>query len=204
MLRKTNIVNLLKKLAILFVNLSTFQLVNLYPMARQAGPIYFTGTIDDITFYKMEDQYYARKKSSLDRKQFRTDPKFKRSRVAANKFGEASKLASTIYWHLPKALRGKGVVNRLTGQVGRLLKEGKEVNQIIEHFKQLYTPVVAKPVAQFQPKEVTAVPIPLSNWNVTATGKLKGKGPELILNTNLIQGSRDSRKQKSKLELLLE
>jgi hypothetical protein len=101
-------------------------------MAKQAGPIYPTGTIDDITFYKMEGEYLARKKSSLDRKQFRTDPRFARSRKSAAAFGEASKLASDIYWQLPKSQRGKGVVNQLTRQVGNLMREGKSMAEIKE------------------------------------------------------------------------
>src|SRR6476620_2885149 len=101
-------------------------------MARQAGPLFFTGTIDDITFYKMEGQYLARKKSSLNRRQFRTDPRCARSRQSAAAFGEASKLASEIYWQLPKEQRGKGVVNQLTAQIGHLLKEGKTAEEIQE------------------------------------------------------------------------
>ncbi|ANE49714.1 hypothetical protein [Flavisolibacter tropicus] len=101
-------------------------------MARQAGPLFFTGTIDDITFYKMEGQYLARKKSSLNRRQFRTDPRFARSRKSATAFGEASQLASDIYWQLPKEQRGKGVVNGITSQVGQLLKEGKSMEKIKE------------------------------------------------------------------------
>ena len=99
-------------------------------MARQAGPLYLTGTIDDITFYKMEGEYFARKKSSLDRRQFRTDPRFARSRQAAHTFGEASQLASAIYGQLPKEARGKGVVNRLTGQVGKLLRKGHTPEEV--------------------------------------------------------------------------
>ena len=173
-------------------------------MAKQAGPLYFTGSIDDITFYKMDGQYYARKKSSLDRKRFRTDPRFKRSRASAQKFGEASKLASEIYWLLPKDQRGKGVIGKLTSQVGKLLNEGKNAKQIIEHFKQLYWPVIAKPAPQPQSNEAATVPKTLSNWSVTAMGRLKGERSELILNANLLQESQGSRKQKNNIAPLLE
>lgn len=37
-------------------------------MAKQIGPVFITGTIGDICFYKMDGQYYARMKSSLSSK----------------------------------------------------------------------------------------------------------------------------------------
>lgn len=99
-------------------------------MARQAGPLYFTGTIDSLTFYKMDGEYYARKKSCLDKKRFYRDPAFARSRQSATAFGGASKLASAIYRHLPKEARKKGVIGKLTGQVGHLLREGKSPEEV--------------------------------------------------------------------------
>ena len=142
-------------------------------MARQAGPIYLTGTIDDITFYKMEGEYFARKKSSLDRKQFRTDPRFVRSRKSAAKFGEASKLASNIYWKLPKEQRGKGVVNRLTGRVGDLLREGHAPEEVMTILLQQMGVVccVKQPDIAIVPLE-KQVQTGLSRWCVTPKGKL--------------------------------
>ena len=151
-------------------------------MARQAGPIFFTGTIDDITFYKMEGQYFARKKSSLDRKQFRTDPRFKHSRQSAARFGEASKLASHIYWLLPKEQRGKGVVNRLTGQVGRLLQEGKTPQEIIAYFIKQYEQVALK-----KEQKTANSTISLStHWNVAPSGSLVSTIADQNISTDAI------------------
>ncbi|ANE49833.1 hypothetical protein [Flavisolibacter tropicus] len=152
-------------------------------MARQAGPLFFTGTIDDITFYKMEGQYLARKKSSLNRKQFRTDPRFARSRQSAEKFGEASKLASTIYWQLPKEQRGKGVVNKLTAQVGQLLKEGKKVEEIIQYFIIHDQNPITLTSIRFQSKEAPQKQEHVSAWKVTPNGNLIGPKPLKILST---------------------
>ena len=152
-------------------------------MARQAGPLFFTGTIDDITFYKMEGQYLARKKSSLNRRQFRTDPRFARSRQSAAAFGEASKLASEIYWQLPKEQRGKGVVNRLTAQVGQLLKEGKKVEEIIQHFLQHDQNPITLTSILSQSKVATLKQENVSTWKVTPTGKLVGPKPLKIIST---------------------
>ena len=41
-------------------------------MARQSGHIFITGTLDDVTYYKMYGIYYARMKSSLSRKKVLT------------------------------------------------------------------------------------------------------------------------------------
>ena len=144
-------------------------------MARQAGPIYLIGTIDDITFYKMEGEYFARKKSSLDRRQFRTDPRFARSRQAAHTFGEASQLASAIYWQLPKAQRGKGVVNRLTGQVGALLRKGhtpEEVKIILLQQMGIVSCTSQQPEPAIAPPVKKQVPTVLSGWHITPKGKL--------------------------------
>jgi len=167
-------------------------------MARQAGPIYLIGTIDDITFYKMEGEYYARKKSSLDRRQFRTDPRFARSRKAAHTFGEASQLASAIYWQLPKAQRGKGVVNRLTGQVGQLLRKGLSSQQILKHFLQPCQPKATQPAAHPPVTDTTSVQTPTPApalslvWQVTPKGILIGHQLEQALSISTSHSSLSS------------
>ena len=44
-------------------------------MAKQVGPLFITGTIDGIIFYKLGDHYYMRSKGSYKSgKQMRRDP----------------------------------------------------------------------------------------------------------------------------------
>ncbi|MGV8091694.1 MAG: hypothetical protein AB2L24_07515 [Mangrovibacterium sp.] len=62
-------------------------------MARQAGDIKLEGTINDITFYKMENRYFVRQKAGVDRKRFMNDPAFLRSRESSHTFGLASAAA---------------------------------------------------------------------------------------------------------------
>ena len=38
-------------------------------MAKQAGPIFFVGTIDDLVFYKLGDQYYVKRKSDYSKRE---------------------------------------------------------------------------------------------------------------------------------------
>jgi hypothetical protein len=111
-------------------------------MARQAGNLRLVGTIDGITFYKMKGDYYARTKSSLDRKRILRDPSFQRFRECSKVFGKASKLASQLYRLFPKEMRKHGVHGKLTGELNLLFREGKTSEQAIEIMLKKYLNVV--------------------------------------------------------------
>lgn len=66
------------------------------PMARQLTG-FITGTYDDLTFYKMEEQFYVRMKSSLTGKRFWQERCFEGSRQSADRFGKGNNLASKVY-----------------------------------------------------------------------------------------------------------
>jgi hypothetical protein len=66
------------------------------PMARLTGDIKLEGTLGDVTFYKAEDRYLARMKAGVDRKRFKKDPAFLRSRACSRVFGQASRAARTF------------------------------------------------------------------------------------------------------------
>ena len=99
-------------------------------MAKQVGIIKITGTIDDITFYKMGEEYYARMKSSLTGKRFWKDRAFEGSRKSALALGSASKLASLLYKTLPKEKKGRTVFQKLTGRIKLMLLDSKETEAI--------------------------------------------------------------------------
>jgi hypothetical protein len=107
-------------------------------MARQAGNLKIIGTIDGITFYKMKGDYYARTKSSLDRKRILRDPSFERFRECSKVFGKASKLASQLYRLFPKEMRKHGVYGNLTGEFNLLFREGKTPEQAVEIMMRKY------------------------------------------------------------------
>jgi hypothetical protein len=96
-------------------------------MAKQVGPLFFTGTIDGIIFYKVGDKYYTRSKGSYKSpKYMRRNPKYKRTMEKADQFGTASKLVQeTYYRHVPKEVRKQGLYGQLTGKVMNWLQEGK-------------------------------------------------------------------------------
>jgi len=98
-------------------------------MAKQTGIFKIIGTIGDITFYEMDGEFYARKKSSLDGKRVKKDPKFKRTMEEAIGFGKASTATRAVYWALPEELRVHGFYGRLTGRMRRLMREGKSAQE---------------------------------------------------------------------------
>lgn len=98
-------------------------------MAKQTGFLKITGTLGDITFYELDGEFYARKKSSLDGKRVKRDPRFRRTMEEAGEFGKASKAAREVYRQLPEEQRGHGVFGRLTGSIRKLMREGKNAEE---------------------------------------------------------------------------
>jgi hypothetical protein len=96
-------------------------------MAKQVGPLFITGTIDGIIFYKLGDQYYIRSKGCYkSAKYMRKDPRLQRTMQKANQFGVASKLVKEVYYrHLPREVRRQGLFGKLTGMVNGWLQKGK-------------------------------------------------------------------------------
>jgi hypothetical protein len=105
-------------------------------MAKQiAGLCFLEGTIDDLTFYKMEGQYYVRVKSSLSSKRVKTSPEFKWTMIYARLLARASKIGSAIYKELPPGWRQFWMYRSFTGEAFTLLKENpysdEEVKQLL-------------------------------------------------------------------------
>jgi len=98
-------------------------------MAKQIGFLKIIGTIGGITFYEMDGEFYARKKSSLDGKRVKRDPKFRRTMEEAIGFGKASAAARAVYWALPAEMRGHGVYGKLTGRMRKLMREGRAAKE---------------------------------------------------------------------------
>ena len=98
-------------------------------MAKQIGIFKIIGTIGDVTFYEMDGQFYARKKSSLDGKRVKKDPRFKRTMEEAIGFGKASTAAQAVYWALPEEMRVHGFYGRLTGRMRKLMRAGRTAQE---------------------------------------------------------------------------
>jgi hypothetical protein len=98
-------------------------------MAKQIGIFKIIGTIGDITFYEMDGEFYARKKSSLDGKRVKKDPRFRRTMEEAIGFGKASTATRAVYWALPENMRVHGFYGILTGRMRKLMRAGKTAKE---------------------------------------------------------------------------
>jgi hypothetical protein len=99
-------------------------------MAKQKGPKFISGTINGLTYYKLNGRYYVRKKSSLSRKRVRRSPAFQRTMEYAGLLGQASQLASAVYRMLPREKQQVERYRALTGQAMQLLKEGLDAAEV--------------------------------------------------------------------------
>ena len=100
-------------------------------MARQTGDIIIEGTIDNITFYKMEGKGYARNKTSLTGKRVKRDPRFKRTMQSANRFGRGNQLASKVYRSLPRSEQVYALFKELKRIAILAIKEGKSEEEVL-------------------------------------------------------------------------
>jgi hypothetical protein len=118
-------------------------------MARQAGPIFITGTIDDLVFYKLGEHYYVRQKGERTpgvKKRLKQDKGYALLQLKQAEFGQASELVRQMYYSLPLEVRKQGLFGKLTGKAVRLLRAGKSKAEIKELLLQEMMPV-QKPVA---------------------------------------------------------
>jgi hypothetical protein len=104
-------------------------------MAKQVGDIKIIGCIDNIQFYKMDGNYYARKKSSLTGRRVKTDKAFAITMAYADLMKIASPLASKVYLQLPKTERDNTFRRKLIKMAMQMIKQGIRVEAIYE---QLY------------------------------------------------------------------
>src|SRR2546423_2376987 len=100
-------------------------------MARQEMGGCITGTIGNLTFYKMDGKYYVRAKSTITKRKIKRNPAFKRFLENSQEFGKASKMASRMYHTLiPKENRYSGLFGKVCAEVNRMLKAGKSKEEI--------------------------------------------------------------------------
>ena len=105
-------------------------------MAKQAEG-FLVGTYDDITFYKMEGQYYARRKSSLTGKKFWKHKAFEGSRRSCGRFGRGNQLASLVYNEIAEEERQYVLYCRMKREAIAMLKAGKSEEDVIASLRAL-------------------------------------------------------------------
>lgn len=126
-------------------------------MSKQRGPVYFTGTVDGICYYRMNGKYYARRKSTLSRKRVRRDPAFARTRRNAALLGQASRVAAGVYRLLPRVQKKLDLYRAMTGKAMEMLKKGADEAEVKERLeravkKNVRVKVSKEPVVRLQAK----------------------------------------------------
>jgi len=94
-------------------------------MAKQNGIIKVKGTIGDMTFYKSQDGYIVKEKSSVPAKRIANDPAFQRTRENGREFGRAGKAGKTLRDAIRNQLQNakdNRLVSRLTKQMLQVIK----------------------------------------------------------------------------------
>ena len=118
-------------------------------MAKQAGIIKVTGTVYNVSFYKLDKGYYARAKSSLTGERIKKDPAFKKTMHHAGLLAKASTIASSIYRKLLRDNRNRMLYQQLTGKAIKLLKQGlseEDVLTAISGIAESFHKGIAKPL----------------------------------------------------------
>jgi hypothetical protein len=92
---------------------------------KQSGMMKLEGTIDDVTFYKSQDGFRARKKGGVSKERIKSDPKFARTRENGREFASASnagKVLRDAIKTLMKNARDSRIVSRLQLIMSRIQK----------------------------------------------------------------------------------
>ncbi len=150
-------------------------------MAKQKGSLFITGTHNGLCYYKLNGNYYVRRKSSLSGKRVKSSPAFKGTMEYAGLLGKASAIASAVYHTLPREIKKRELYRAITGTAMCLLKEGLGPDAVKTRLQAEYTPAIRRAA----PKTVRAqVKIPRiagvknkrprnSRYEVTVTGALQ-------------------------------
>jgi hypothetical protein len=107
-------------------------------MAKQLGPIFLECTWDDLTFYKMDGKYYARKKSRLTREKVLKHKAFAKTRFYAGRLVTASKIASSIYSDLPLNWRQFWMFRSFTGEAMTMLNNDSTPQEAYDYLWETY------------------------------------------------------------------
>lgn len=155
-------------------------------MPKQRGPDYYIGTCGDACFYKMDGQYYVRRKSTLNGKRVKRDKAFALTRVYADLLGQASRLAAAVYRCLPREERKHAQYRAMTGEALRMLKEGVAADVISARLEAAYIMKpervaipVKEPAGKMNREKICVVSPPAkvlkADRSKTAVARLKGK-----------------------------
>lgn len=95
-------------------------------MGRQESVVQFSGSIGNLSFYKTEDGYLARKKGGVTAKRIKNDPAYARTRENIAEFaraGRAAKLLRAAFRSVISTSSDGRVTSRLISEMMKVLRE---------------------------------------------------------------------------------
>ena len=123
-------------------------------MARQAGPIPFTGTLGEITGYQVNGKFFMKRKSEVSRYRLLHSASYAASRETSSQFGDTSSITSEVYRQLPKGAGGGKAWQAMRRRTQAMVKKQLPRQQIIAALtKEFLVPAKAKK-AKPKPSEV--------------------------------------------------
>ena len=133
---------------------------------KQSGNIRFTGTfpLDDLTLYRMNGEFFARKKSRLTGKRFRNDDAFEGSRRSAERFKRGNELASQVYGSLRQEERFYKLFCRLKREAILWLKQGKTEEEVARELEAICANPEAPTCHLNLSLPLTVSPVPYHEW----------------------------------------
>jgi hypothetical protein len=94
-------------------------------MAKQKSTVEIQGTIGNLTFFKSQDGYMVKAKSSISKSKIMSDPKFKRTRENMAEFGNAghsAKILRTPFSGMLQQSSDNRMISRLTTLMLRVVQ----------------------------------------------------------------------------------
>lgn len=94
-------------------------------MGRQDSVVQLTGAVGNLSFYKTQDGYMARKKTGVSAKRIKSDPAFARTRENIAEFtrsGQAAKLLRSAFGTLPHSAADNRLTSRLNGAMMKVIQ----------------------------------------------------------------------------------
>ena len=133
-------------------------------MARQVGPIRFTGTMGGLTGYQVNGEHYVKKKNTAPSKhRFRHSPEYSNTRRNSDWFTQAQGLARKAYQTLPFDKRSQWKVwYPLRNRAQELVRQGREREAILRELREVTLPLLVEkafPVKHIV-QQVAALPEP--------------------------------------------
>jgi hypothetical protein len=106
-------------------------------MAKQVGEAKLVGVFDDVLYYEMQGEYYARMHNPVSKKKFWKSKAFEGSRRSCRRLGRGSRLASLVYRSVEGKKHAYSLFCALKTEAIRLLKVGVDEEVVLASLREM-------------------------------------------------------------------